>query len=70
VSTGVKRLSKNTNPDLYSSPTPGTPPELVKKEDQTNENTSNFTTDNISNNTSNADAVTPKVTVSLLAANK
>jgi Ca2+-binding RTX toxin-like protein len=57
VSTGVKRLSKNTNPDLYSSPTPGTPPEKVKKEDQTNENTSNFTTDNtnsnVNNNTSN-----------------
>ena len=74
VSTGVKRLSKNTNPDLYSSPTPGTPPELVKKEDQTNENTSNFTTNNtnnnVNNNTSTADAVTPKVTASLLAANK
>ena len=49
VSTGVKRLSKNTNPDLYSSPTPGTPPQEVKKEDQTNENTSNYTTDNTSN---------------------
>ena len=78
VSTGVKRLSKNTNPDLYSSPTPGTPPQEVKKEDQTNENTSNFTTDNtnnninnnVNNNTSTADAVTLKVTASLLAANK
>lgn len=90
VSTGVKRLSKNTNPDLYSSPTPGTPPQKVKKEDQTNENTSNFTTDNtnnnindntnnfttdntnnnVNNNTSNANAVTPKISATLLAANK
>jgi len=70
VSTGVKRLSKNTNPDLYSSPTPGTPPEVVKKEDQTNENTSNNTNNNVNNNTSNAAAVTPKISISLLAANK
>jgi Ca2+-binding RTX toxin-like protein len=46
-------LSKNTNPDLYSSPTPGTPPEVVKKEDQTNENTSNNTNNNVNNNVNN-----------------
>jgi Ca2+-binding RTX toxin-like protein len=77
VSTGVKRLSKNTNPDLYSSPTPGTPPQEVKKEDQTNENTSNFTTDNTSNFTTNNtnnnidnNSSPAKVSISLLAANK
>jgi Ca2+-binding RTX toxin-like protein len=77
VSTGVKRLSKNTNPDLYSSPTPGTPPQEVKKEDQTNENTSNFTTDNTSNFTTNNtnnnidnNSSPAKVSFSVLAANK
>jgi len=73
----LKRLSKNTNPDLYSSPTPGTPPQEVKKEDQTNENTSNFTTDNTSNFTTNNtnnnidnNSSPAKVSISLLAANK
>jgi Ca2+-binding RTX toxin-like protein len=46
----------------------------VKKEDQTNENTSNNTNNNVNNNTnnntSNANAVTPKISATLLAANK
>jgi len=65
-------LSKNTNPDLYSSPTPGTPPEVVKKEDQTNENTSNNTNNNVNNKNNNTDNSTlpAKVSFSLLAANK
>lgn len=75
VSTGVKRLSKNTNPELYASPTPGAPPEAVKKEDQKNENTSNNTNNNVnvnnntSNNTDNSSSPA-KVSFTLLAANK
>lgn len=38
TATGVKRLSKNTNPELYASPTPGAPPQQERTEEQTNEN--------------------------------